>query len=288
MEKVHTDRTYLVTGAARSIGRSLIKQLVTDGAEVFFTYYHDQEHVNTLLEELGPLAERVDCIEQDAREPDGAEKVVKLALKRFGKIDGLVNNAGYKLDRSFVMMRSEDWEDQININLNSVYHYSRAISYHMVRRRFGRIICMGAVSGALIAGPYQVAYGASKSGLVGFTKSLAYELARFNITVNMVTGGMIDTDGMKFPPDIRKVWAENIPLQRLGNPHETAALVKYLLEPQANYITGQNFVIDGGMTLLGFTNIEKLLPNYYHGAKNLGKTDITETAQTDRREEHES
>lgn len=280
MSETFSGRTYLITGAARGIGRELVKQLVTDGAQVFFTYYNDREHVDRLLEDLGPLVNSVECMEQDARDPEGAQGVVDQARKRFGKIDGLVNNAGYKLDRSFVMMKGEDWDDQMNINLNSVYHYSRAVAYHMIRHKYGRIICMGAVSGPLIAGPYQVAYGASKAGLIGFTKSLAYELARFNITVNMVTGGMINTDGMKFPPDIRKVWAEHIPLRRLGNPQETASLVKYLLTPMADYITGQNFVIDGGMTLLGFTNIEEMLPNYYRGAANLGKSITEESASS--------
>ncbi|MBO8162855.1 MAG: 3-oxoacyl-ACP reductase FabG [Brevibacillus sp.] len=275
MKQMFSRRTYLITGAARGIGRELVKQLVRDGANVYFTYYQDREHVDTLLDELREYADQLDAVEQDARQPEGAKRVVELALDRFGQIDGLINNAGYKLDRSFVMMQDDAWYDQMNINLTSVYHYSRAVTYHMMRRRYGRIICMGAVSGALIAGPYQVAYGASKSGLVGFTKSLAYELARFNITVNMVTGGMIDTDGMKFPREIREVWAEHIPLRRLGNPQETASLVKYLLSPMSDYITGQNFVIDGGMTLLGFTNIEKMLPNYYKGSSNLGKSLIT-------------
>ncbi|UFJ42570.1 SDR family oxidoreductase [Brevibacillus humidisoli] len=275
MSEMFSGRTYLITGAARGIGRELVKQLVTDGANVYYTYYQDQEHVESLREELSEYREQLDGVEQDARDPEGAKRVVDLALARFGKIDGLVNNAGYKLDRSFVMMQDEDWADQMNINLNSVYYYSRAVAYYMIRQKYGRIICMGAVSGALIAGPYQVAYGASKSGLVGFTKSLAYELARFNITVNMVTGGMIDTEGMKFPREIREVWAEHIPLRRLGNPQETASLVKYLLTPMSDYITGQNFVIDGGMTLLGFTNIEKMLPTYYKGSTNLGKSLVT-------------
>lgn len=275
MSETFAGRTYLITGAARGIGRELVKQLVREGAQVYFTYYQDQEYADSLREELGQYSDQLDAVEQDARDAKGAQRVVELALARFGKIDGLINNAGYKLDRFFVMMQDDDWADQININLNSVYYYSRAVAYHMIRRRYGRIICMGAVSGALIAGPYQVAYGASKSGLVGFTKSLAYELARFNITVNMVTGGMIDTEGMRFPRDIREVWAEHIPLRRLGNAQETASLVKYLLTPMSDYITGQNFVIDGGMTLLGFTNIEKMLPNYYRGVANLGKSLVT-------------
>lgn len=272
MNETFTGRTYLVTGAARGIGRELVKMLAAEGAEVFFTYYQEQDKVDSLLDELGPLAANVACVEQDARVPEGAQRVVDLAIERFGKIDGLINNAGYKVDRSFVMMHQEDWDDQMNINLNSVYHYSRAVAYHMMRRKYGRIIVMGAVSGSLIAGPYQVAYGASKAGLIGFTKSLAYELARFNVTVNMVTGGMINTDGMKFPEDIRKVWAEHIPLQRLGNAPEVASMVKYLLTPMSDYITGQNFVIDGGMTLLGFTKIENMLPSYNKGASNLGQS----------------
>jgi NAD(P)-dependent dehydrogenase (short-subunit alcohol dehydrogenase family) len=271
MSQELSGRTYLVTGAARGIGRELIKQLVAANAQVFFTYYQDEDKARSLMEELGSQAEHVDFMEQDARAPAGAQLVVDAAVHRFGRIDGLINNAGYKLDRSFVLMHDEDWADQININLNSVYYYSRSVAYRMIRQRYGRIVNMGAVSGPLIAGPYQVAYGASKAGLVGFTKSLAYELARFNITVNLVTGGMIDTEGMRFPPDIRKVWAANIPLRRLGNPVEVAALVQYLLTPSADYITGQNLVIDGGMTLLGFTNFEQLLPNYYRGASHLGE-----------------
>ncbi|QKG83262.1 SDR family oxidoreductase [Kroppenstedtia pulmonis] len=272
MKPPFAGRTYLITGAAQGIGCELIKQLAAEGANVFFTYYQDEDHAKSLVEGLRSAAGTVDCMEQDARTPEGAKKVVDSAIKRFGRIDGLINNAGYKLDRSFIMMQEEDWNDQIAVNLNSVYYYSRAVAYHMVRQKYGRIICMGAVSGPLIAGPYQVAYGASKAGLVGFTKSLAFELARFNVTVNMVTGGMIDTAGMKFPQDIRKVWADHIPLQRLGKADEVASLVKYLLTPLSDYITGQNFVIDGGMTLLGFTKIENMFPRYNHGMRNLGKS----------------
>lgn len=270
------DKVYLVTGAAQGIGRQLVQQLAADGARIFFTYFGDGEHAESLLEEVGGGEERIACVEQDARERHGAEEVVEKALERFGRIDGLINNAGYKLDRSFVMMHQDEWDDQIAINLNSVYDYSRAVIYTMVRQRYGRIINMGAVSGQLIAGPYQVAYGASKGGLVGFTRSLAWELGPKNVTVNMVTTGMADTAGIKFPPDIRKVWAANVPLRRLARADEVASLVKYILSPLGEYITGQNFVIDGGMSLLGFTNFEMLLPDYYKGAAKVKEEEIEE------------
>lgn len=262
------DRVYLITGAAQGIGRELIKQLVAEGARVFFTYYRDKNFAESLISEVGD-PEKISCVEQDARDGKAAADIVEKAISRFGRIDGLVNNAGYKLDRSFVMMKDEEWDDQIAINLDSVYHYSRAVIYHMVKRRYGRIVNMGAISGPLIAGPYQVAYGASKAGLIGFTKSLAWELGPRGITVNLVTTGMAETAGIRFPPDIRKVWAANVPLRRLANAAEVASLVKYVLSPLGSYITGQNLVIDGGMSLLGFTNFELLLPKYYKGAENV-------------------
>jgi 3-oxoacyl-[acyl-carrier protein] reductase len=261
------DRVYLVTGAAQGIGRELIKQLLHDGARVFFTYYKDAEFAESLLAESAD-GDRIACLEQDARDSAGATAVVDAAIARFGKIDGLVNNAGYKLDRSFVMMKESEWDDQIAINLNSVYYYTRAVIYHMVRRKYGRIVNMGAISGPVIAGPYQVAYGASKAGLIGMTKSLAWEVGPRGVTVNLVTAGMAETAGIRFPPEIRKVWAANVPLRRLGQASEVASLVKYILSPLGAYITGQNFIIDGGMSLLGFTNFELLLPDHYKGAGN--------------------
>ena len=135
----------------------------------------------------------------------------------------------------------------------------------MIIRRQGKIINMGAVSGAHIAGPRQVAYGTSKSALVGMTKSLAYELADYNINVNMVTGGMIDTDGMMFNEKMKETWAKHIPLKRLGNSEEIANMIEYLLSSKADYITGQEFILDGGMTLLGFTDLKSMFPEKYKG-----------------------
>jgi NAD(P)-dependent dehydrogenase (short-subunit alcohol dehydrogenase family) len=268
-QNIFKDRVYLITGAAQGIGRELIKQLYADGAAIFFTYYKDKDHAVSLMEELGDDGTRIRAQDCDAREKNFAKEIVKQAIDHFGHIDGLVNNAGYKLDRSFALMTDEEWEDQININLNSVYAYSRAVIHPMLRQQYGRIINMGAISGTIIAGPYQVAYGASKSALIGFTKSLAWELGSKGINVNIVTTGMANTAGIKFPEKIRKVWAKNIPCRRLATATEVASLVKYMLSPLGDYITGQNFIIDGGMSLLGFTNFKVLLPDYYHGDEEL-------------------
>jgi 3-oxoacyl-[acyl-carrier protein] reductase len=173
----------------------------------------------SLLEELQEHRERIAMREQDARMSDrsGAKDTVQDVGERFGRLDGLVNNAGYKLDRSFWLMNDEEWHDQVSINLNSVYYYTRAVIHQMIRQSYGRIINIGAISGQLIAGNYQVAYGASKAGLVGFTRSLAWELGPKGITANLITTGMAETFGIRFPPDIRKVWAENVPLRRLAS-----------------------------------------------------------------------
>lgn len=268
-QNIFKDKVYLVTGASQGIGRELVKQLYADGASIFFTYYKDKTGAESLIEELGGNEKIICCVECDAREMHSAKEIIKNVIDRFGRIDGLVNNAGYKLDRSFALMTDEEWEDQININLNSVYAYSRAVIHHMLRQQYGRIINMGAISGTLIAGPYQVAYGASKSALIGFTKSLAWELGPRGINVNMVTTGMANTAGIKFPEKIRKIWAKNVPCRRLATADEVASLVKYILSPLGDYMTGQNFIIDGGMSLLGFTNFKVLLPEYYRGDKEL-------------------
>ena len=260
-----TYKVYLITGASKGIGRNLALNLCNSGHHVICTHYNDLENVNIILKEVQNMDGSIRFFNHDATKSDGIDSIIRYILDNYGKIDALINNAGYKLDKALLLTSEEMWHEQMNININSAYYFSKKVLKSMIIRKQGKIINMGAVSGAHIAGPRQVAYGASKSALVGMTKSLAYELAEYNIKVNMVTGGMIDTEGMMFDQQMKQTWANHIPLKRLGNSEEVANMIEYLLSSKADYITGQEFILDGGMTLLGFTNLKSMFPDKYKG-----------------------
>ncbi|MBM0848330.1 3-oxoacyl-[acyl-carrier protein] reductase [Staphylococcus epidermidis] len=258
-------QVYLITGASKGIGKNLAVNLCNEGHNVIGTHYNDFENEKKIMEELKNAQGNIIFFNHDATKSQGIDTIIKYIINEYEKIDALINNVGYKLDKAFLLTSEEQWNEQININLNSTYYFSKKVLKYMIIRRQGKIINMGAVSGAHIAGPRQVAYGTSKSALVGMTKSLAYELADYNINVNMVTGGMIDTDGMMFNEKMKETWAKHIPLKRLGNSEEIANMIEYLLSSKADYITGQEFILDGGMTLLGFTDLKSMFPEKYKG-----------------------
>jgi 3-oxoacyl-[acyl-carrier protein] reductase len=166
-----------------------------------------------------------------------------------GGVDILINNAGITRDNLLLRMTEKDFDDVINANLKSVFNYTKAVIKHMIKQRYGRIVNIASVVG-IIGNPGQANYAASKAGVIGFTKSMARELATRNITVNAVAPGYIETDMTKnLSDEQRNKLAEMIPMGRLGKPEDVAKVVGFLCSPEADYITGQIIAVDGGMTM---------------------------------------
>ncbi|MDX2037617.1 MAG: 3-oxoacyl-[acyl-carrier-protein] reductase [Isosphaeraceae bacterium] len=240
-------QTALVTGASRGIGRAIALQLARSGATVAGVARTAQALEGTLaaIREAGGTAEGWAA---NVADPADVARVVEEVEAKFGKIQILVNNAGITKDGLFLRMSDEDWKDVLDINLTGTFLFSRAVGLVMMRARYGRIINITSVSG-LAGNPGQANYSASKAGVIGFTQTIAKELASRNITVNAVAPGFITTDMTEVLPEkVKTEVKERIPVRRLGKPEDIADLVTYLASPSASYVTGQVIAVDGGMT----------------------------------------
>jgi 3-oxoacyl-[acyl-carrier protein] reductase len=188
------------------------------------------------------------AIQADSAKFEDAQRVVDEVLKNFGKIDILINNAGITRDNLLLRMSEEDWDEVIETNLKGVFNFTKAVIKHMISQRSGKIINIASVVG-LIGNPGQANYAASKAGIIGFTKALAKEVASRNIQVNVVAPGYVETEMTeKLSEEQKKRLFELIPAKRIAKPEEIAYVVKFLASPEADYITGQVIVVDGGLT----------------------------------------
>ena len=241
----------LVTGGSRGIGRSIVETLAREGARVAFVYRSNQEAADRLVAELASAGHDTTAFPADVAQAGAADEIVGKVLERFEKIDILVNNAGIIRDGLLAMMDFEQWRSVIETNLHSVYHFCHAVTRPMMSARYGRIVNMSSVA-AQVANPGQANYAASKGGVEGFTRCLATELARRNITVNAVAPGFIETD---MTEAVRNAAGEQItkriPMRRIGQPQDIANAVLFLASDEAAYITGQVLTVDGGITLGG-------------------------------------
>jgi 3-oxoacyl-[acyl-carrier protein] reductase len=229
----------LITGGSRGIGRAMVEAFAAAGHSVAFTYQSNEAAARELAPSL--------AIQADVRDRPRAGEVFVQVENELGPIDVLINNAGIKRDGAFHRMSVEDWNAVLDTNLNGVFHYSQLAVAGMLRRG-GVILNVTSVSGILgIAG--QTNYGASKAAVVGLTKSLAKEVARFEIRVNAIAPGFIETDMIDAMPQAArdKAFAQ-IPMRKPGDPAQVAQLALYLASPQASYVTGQIFPIDGGLS----------------------------------------
>lgn len=242
-------KTALVTGASRGIGRAIAIRLASEGAAVAINYAGNvkaAEEVKAVIEAAGG---RAMLVQADVADSTAVDAMIKAVIEAFGQIDILVNNAGITRDGLLMRMKEEDWDAVINTNLKGIFHCTKVVSKLMMKKRSGRIVNMASVVG-LIGNAGQSNYAAAKAGVIGFSKSMARELASRGITVNMVAPGFIDTDMTAVLPDkVREAMVADIPLGKIGTPENVADAVVFLVSDQASYITGQTINVDGGMVM---------------------------------------
>lgn len=237
----------VVTGAARGIGRAIAIRFAQEGANVAFTDLAVDDNAKEVEKIINDSGVKGKAYASDASNFSETEKVVSEIIKDFGTIDILVNNAGITMDTLLMRMTEDQWDKVININLKSVFNFTKAVQMTMLKQRSGSIINISSVVG-VSGNAGQANYSASKAGIIGFTKSVARELGSRNVRCNAVAPGFIITEMTnKLPEEVRKQWEDQIPLKRGGTPEDVADAVLFLASDLSSYVTGQVLGVCGGM-----------------------------------------
>ncbi|MEN2983744.1 MAG: 3-oxoacyl-[acyl-carrier-protein] reductase [Dictyoglomaceae bacterium] len=243
------DKVVLVTGGSRGIGKAISLAFAKEKAKVLINFRDNKEAAERTMKEALELGGEVYLYQGDVSKEDDVENMFKDILTRFGRLDILVNNAGITKDSLLLRMKIEDWEKVLAINLRGVFLCTREAAKIMVRQRSGRIINISSIVGER-GNIGQANYSSAKAGIIGFTKSVARELAGRGITVNVVAPGFIDTEmTADLPQELKDNYLKQIPLQRFGKPEEVASVVKFLASDEASYITGAVINVDGGLAM---------------------------------------
>lgn len=247
--KLLENKTALITGASRGIGRSHALLFAEEGANIIFTDLKANENSDSLLAELRAKGVRADFLASNAADNEQANDVAKWVAENYGRLDILVNNAGITKDQLILRMSVEDWNLVMDVNLRSVFNYTKAFAPMMMKQRAGSIINISSIVG-LNGNAGQCNYSASKAGIIGFTRSIAKELGSRNIRCNAVAPGFIETPmTQQLPEDVRKDWMTKIPLRRGGLDTDVAHVSLFLASDLASYVTGQVISCDGGLAI---------------------------------------
>jgi 3-oxoacyl-[acyl-carrier protein] reductase len=245
--KLLEGKTALITGAARGIGKSIAIKFAQEGANIAFTDLFDNEDFKNTATELNKLGIKAKGYTSDASKMEDTERVVKEVMEDFGQVDVLVNNAGITKDTLLMRMSEEQWDAVINVNLKSVFNFTKVVLPVMLKQRAGSIINMSSVVG-VGGNAGQSNYSASKAGIIGFTKSVAREAGARGIRSNAIAPGFIMTEmTAKLPEDVRNAWIETIPMKRGGTPEDVANTALYLASDLSSYVSGQVIQVCGAM-----------------------------------------
>ena len=239
----------LVTGGTRGIGKAIALELADNGYDIILNYRNANEELKETQKEIENKEVKCFLVYGDISKFEDCENIAKQSIEEFGRIDVLVNNAGITRDGLIMRMKKEDFNSVIDTNLSGTFNMTRNVVPYIVKKKSGRIINLSSVVG-ITGNAGQTNYSASKAGVIGFTKSLAKELASRNILVNAIAPGFIETDMTKVLSDsVKEGILNQIPLKRMGEAKEVAKLVKFLVSDDSKYITGQVINVDGGMVM---------------------------------------
>ena len=245
--KLLEGKTVLITGGSRGIGKGIVKVLIENGANVAFTYASSSGPALELSEKLNSNKTKCISYKSDASIFSDCEKLIENVINDFGNIDALINNAGITKDNLLMRMSEEDYDRVMEVNMKSVFNMTKACQRTFLKNRKGSIINMSSVVGVK-GNAGQSNYAASKSAIIGFSKSIALELGSRNIRCNVIAPGFIKTEMTdKLSDELIQSWNENIPLKRSGESEDVANLCLFLASDLSNYITGQVINIDGGL-----------------------------------------
>ncbi|MCX5677794.1 MAG: 3-oxoacyl-[acyl-carrier-protein] reductase [Candidatus Omnitrophica bacterium] len=240
-------KVVIVTGGTRGIGRATVFEFIQSGAKVVFTYLKSDESAGIILDEIKEMGGEAVALKADTRDYKEAKRVIEETINKFGTVDILVNNAGIIKDKALMMMDPTEWQEVIDTNLTGYFNMAKACIVTMLKQKSGNIVNISSIAG-VVGTPRQVNYSSAKAGIIGLTKSLAKEVGPYNIRVNAVAPGYIETDMTK---DLKQ--KENllkmIPSARFGRPEDVAKVVLFLASSKAGYITGQVIKVDGGLAI---------------------------------------
>lgn len=244
-----SNKVALITGGSRGIGKEIALELGRNGVNIVISYVNNMEKATAVIDEIISYGVKAMAVCADVSVEEDVLHMIKTVEEEFGTIDILVNNAGITKDNLIIRMKEEDWDSVMDVNLKGTFLCTKAVSRIMMKKRYGKIINITSVVG-IMGNAGQSNYSASKAGVIGFTKSMAKELASRGIRVNAIAPGFIETDMTEVLKDeIKDTMLKAIPLNSFGNPKDIANLVVFLASERSDYITGQIINVDGGLLI---------------------------------------